>query len=66
MALDTKEKRLSMINFGDGTNIHTLPEPNASIDFGDRLHLLDLYSGTADTVRVPYQPWMQRGPILAQ
>ena len=39
-----------MINFGDGTNIHTLPEPSGSIDFGDRLHFLDLYSGADQPV----------------
>ena len=47
MAVDTKTKRLSMINFGTLTT-DTLPEPDASIDEGDRLHLLDLFSGNAD------------------
>lgn len=47
MAVDTKTKRLSMINFGT-VSTDTLPEPDASIDEGDRLHLLDLFSGDAD------------------
>lgn len=34
--------RLCMLNFGDGTTIHTLPIPNTNIDQGDRQHLLDL------------------------
>jgi len=47
MAIDTKTKRLSMINFGS-ISTDTLPEPDASIDEGGRLHLLDLFSGNAD------------------
>lgn len=45
MAIDSKTKRLSLIAFGDGTGIHTLPEPDNSIDQGDRQHFLDLYGG---------------------
>ena len=45
MAVDTKKKRLSMIGFGDGVILHTLPEPDGTIDPGDRLHLLGLFSG---------------------
>ena len=47
MAVDTAEKRFSMMNFGDGTTIHLLPEPDGSIDLDDRQHLLDCYSGVA-------------------
>ena len=47
MAIDTKTKRLSMINFGT-MSTDTLPEPDATIDESDRLHLLDLFSGDAD------------------
>lgn len=47
MAVDTAEKRYSMINFGDGTNIHLLPEVDGGIEADDRAHLLDLYSGIA-------------------
>ena len=47
MAVDTAEKRFSMINFGDGTTIHLLPEPDGAIDLDDRQHLLDCYSGIA-------------------
>ena len=45
MAIDTAEKRFSMINFGDGTSIHLLPEPDGAVDSDDRQHLLDCYSG---------------------
>lgn len=45
MAVDTKEKRLSMINTIGVGIIHILPEPDDSIDQGDRQHLLDRYSG---------------------
>ncbi len=47
MAIDTKEKRFSMLNFGDGTTLHLLPDPDGTIDSGDRQHLLDCYSGIA-------------------
>jgi len=43
MAIDTKTKRLAMINFGSGIGIHTLPEPDSSIDSDDRFHLLDTF-----------------------
>ncbi len=47
MAVDTREKRFSMLNFGDGTTIHTLPEADGAIDLDDRQHLLDCYSGNS-------------------
>jgi len=47
MAVDTKEKRFSMINFGDGTTIHLLFEADGTVDLDDRQHLLDCYSGIA-------------------
>ncbi len=45
MAVDTAEKRFSMLNFGDGNNWHMLPQVDGSIDLDDRQHLLDCYSG---------------------
>lgn len=45
MAIDTREKRMSMLNFGDGSTIHTLFEADGTIDLDDKQHLLDLYSG---------------------
>lgn len=47
MAVDTKEKRLSMMTFGAGAIAHTLPEPDSSIDAADKAHLLGLYGGLA-------------------
>ena len=47
MAVDTAEKRFSMLNFGDGTTIHLLPEPDGTVDLDDRQHFLDCYSGIA-------------------
>ena len=48
MAVDTRHKRMSMLNFGDGTNIHVLFEADAgAVELDDRAHLLDLYSGIA-------------------
>ncbi len=46
MAITTKTRRLSIINFGSMWP-DTMPEPNSTIDVDDRLHFLDLYSGTA-------------------
>lgn len=45
MAVDTAEKRYSMMNFGDGTTIHLLFETDGTVDLDDRQHLLDCYSG---------------------
>lgn len=50
MAVDTKEKRLSMLNFGDGTHVHATFEADGAVDADDRAHLLDLYSGVALSV----------------
>ena len=47
MAVDTREKRFSMLNFGDGNNLHALFEADGSVDADDRAHMLDLYSGIA-------------------
>lgn len=43
MAVDTREKRMSMMNFGD-TSI-TLFEADGAVDADDRYHLLGMYSG---------------------
>lgn len=47
MAIDSREKRFSILNFGDGTHIHATFEADGAVDDDDRLHLLDLYSGLA-------------------
>lgn len=45
MAVDTAEKRFSMLNFGDGSTIHLLFEVDGAVNLDDRQHLLDCYSG---------------------
>ncbi len=40
MAIDSKDKRFSMLNFGDGA---LLPDPDGEIVFEDRLHFLGLF-----------------------
>ena len=45
MPVDTAEKRFSMLNFGDGTNVHLLFQVDGAVDLDDRQHLLDCYSG---------------------
>ena len=48
MAVDSTEKRFSMLNFGDGTTIHMLFQTDGSgVNLDDRQHLLDCYSGIA-------------------
>jgi hypothetical protein len=47
MAIDTREKRFSMLNFGNGTHIHATFEADGAVDLDDRQHLLDCYSGIA-------------------
>lgn len=48
MAVDTVRKRLSMMNFGDGTTIYaTLFVPDSTVALDDKQHLLDCYGGIA-------------------
>lgn len=47
MAVDTREKRFSMLSFGDGTHIQATFEADGTVDLDDRQHLLDCYSGIA-------------------
>jgi hypothetical protein len=47
MAVDTAEKRFSMLNFGDGNHWHMTFEADGTVDLDDRQHLLDCYSGIA-------------------
>lgn len=54
MAVDTKGKRFSMLNFGQGDAL--LPIADGSFDQADRQHLLGLYSGILATAGVgPFQ-----------
>jgi len=46
MAVDTAEKRYSMLNFGLPF-FRALPQVDGGIEADDRLHLLGLYSGIA-------------------
>ena len=47
MAVDTRQKRFSMLSFGDGVIDHVLFEADGAVDADDRAHLLGLYSGIA-------------------
>lgn len=47
MAIDTKAKRFSVLNFGDGNFIHLTPDPDGSLTKPDQQHYLDCYSGIA-------------------
>lgn len=69
MAIDTRTKRLSMLNFSIGA---LLPDPSGTIDAGDRLTLLDLYRGIAALAAVDRTPVVfvaqghAPGAVLAQ
>lgn len=54
MAVDTAQKRLSMMDFGNPFPIG-LFEPDGSIDLDDRTHLLGLYSGIVITAQIIIQ-----------
>lgn len=56
MAIDSRQKRFSMLNFGDGSTIHALFEADGAVDLDDRQHLLDCYSGIAFAAPVG-DPW---------
>ncbi len=45
MAIDTKSKRFSMMNMGSPAVVQPMPDPDGTIDQGDRQHFLGLYSG---------------------
>ena len=45
MALDTRQKRMSMLNFGQGWTAVVLFEADGAVDADDRAHMPDLYSG---------------------
>jgi len=43
MAIDTRQKRFSMMSFGSPIHFMPLFEADGSVDLDDRLHLLNLY-----------------------
>ena len=48
MAVDTREKRFSMMALAsglDGANVHNLFEADGSVDTDDRAHMFDTYGG---------------------
>ncbi len=48
MAVDTRQKRFSIMNFATRqTHVYPLFEADGSVDLDDRQHLLDCYSGIA-------------------
>lgn len=53
MAVDSRTKRLSMLNFSIGV---LLPDPSGTIDVGNRLTLLDLYRGIVPSAAVDRTP----------
>lgn len=53
MAVDTAQKRFSMLNFGDGTTVHMLFQADATVDADDMYLLLDIYSGITLAPPVP-------------
>lgn len=48
MPIDSKTKKLSLLNLNLPW-VTTLPEPTGDLDEGDKLHLLNMYSGLAAT-----------------
>lgn len=77
MAVDTREKRFSMLAMGsglDGCGIHTLFEADGTVDNDDRQHLLDCYSGiafsgaappsAADTIFAHYRMKLMAGGVV--
>lgn len=56
MAIDTVEKRFSMLNFGGGNHWHLSFEADGAVDQDDRQHLLDCYSGILFADPTPVAP----------
>lgn len=44
MAVNTRQRRFSMMDFADGVILHALPSIDGQFDPDDRQHLLGLYS----------------------
>ena len=58
MAVDTRNKRFSLLGFGHGYGIpYVLPNPDGTIDSDDRAQLIYLYPGISI---VSGQPTMRR------
>ncbi len=45
MAIDSRQKRFSMMSFGSPIRFYALNEADGTIDADDKYHLLNLYSG---------------------
>lgn len=55
MAVDTKDKRFSMLNLGRGSS-RLLMDPDGTVDDPDKQHLVGLYSGIAFDDGLPDPP----------
>ena len=53
MAVDSKAKRFSMLNFAKGYVL--LPDPDGTLGASDRMHRLGCYAGIVASVPVPTQ-----------
>ncbi len=60
MPIDTRAERMSILNFGNGSGIHLLPDVSGSFDQGDRQTLLDLYRGILSATSVAGGQWRFR------
>lgn len=60
MAIDSREKRFSMLNLADGAHIHATFEADGTVDLDDKQHLLDCYSGIAFASAAVGQPFYIR------
>lgn len=54
MAVDTRQKRFSMMSFGSAIKFAPMWEADGSIDLDDKQHLLNCYSGIAFSGPSPF------------
>jgi len=72
MAVDTREKRFSFLNFGEGAHFHTTFEADGTVDLDDRQHLLDCYSGIAfdapvlNDIYISFPPFITTDVVVVQ
>lgn len=65
MAVNTAQRRYSMINFGDGANTPLVFQPDGAVDADDRQMLLGLYSmGDTGTAEGKFRRSRQRFHLL--
>ena len=66
MAVDSRQKRMSMMSFGQPILFVPMFEADGQADADDRAHMLNLYSGFRDTEDTPPAAGVNHPYLLLQ